>query len=127
MITHKDFLPKIISKGRFFSVDKYETFEAVVDRVNKWLAEDKIEPISLETILFPNGDEESHGEAQLKASGDFATYWLQTVRVWYRAVEKKVEKAIEPCKSEPTEEKTPAENKEPVKAEQEGSAEKKAD
>lgn len=81
MIKYKDFEP-IERKEGFFSSIKYESFRDLVERVNAWINENKLEVVSIETLIIPHGMFGGKGPGRI--GGEYSTSVFQVVRVWYR-------------------------------------------
>lgn len=87
MIKNKDFTPQITKKGGMFKSTKVEGFQEVVDHMNIWIAENKPEVITIETVVLPNiydPDEEGSEDTMLGTGGQSNAHWYQFIRVWYR-------------------------------------------
>ncbi len=81
----KDFVPEIKDGGGFFKSATVEQLSEPLDRVNSWVSQEKIDVINIETVALPNiHQEEGSSDTQLRASGDYSTYWYQFIRVWYK-------------------------------------------
>ena len=86
MIKCKDFVPKIITKGGFFTTAKAQEFQSCLDHANKWISENKIQPINIETVVLPNIHdplEEGSMDTNLDTLGDTTSSWNQFIRIWY--------------------------------------------
>jgi hypothetical protein len=89
MILYRDFSPGRIPGGLLHG-DRYETFERAVAAANAWITEQKVNLLTVETVVLPNiwsGDEEgtSDGEVETTESMTSINAWYQFLRVWYHA------------------------------------------
>jgi hypothetical protein len=83
-IAFKDFFPQITQSG--FLANEYESFEAVVQRANAWIAGSGVQVLNVETILLPNVSNEAEAlHTNIRTSGEVSSYWRQFIRVWYEA------------------------------------------
>ncbi|MDJ0678593.1 MAG: hypothetical protein QNJ18_01860 [Xenococcaceae cyanobacterium MO_167.B52] len=78
MICFKDFFPQAIEQRGFFSEDKYENFSSLLDQLNQWLAQNKVEIINIETVVLRDIDDE---KTRFLAEEPF---FYQFIRVWYQ-------------------------------------------
>ena len=86
MIKCKDFVPKIITKGGFFTTAKAQEFQSCLDHANQWISENKIQPLNIETVVLPNIHdplEEGSMDTNLDTLGDTTSSWNQFIRIWY--------------------------------------------
>jgi hypothetical protein len=87
MIQFQDFVPRKVSEAAFFKTAEYESFDAAVEAANRWVQENRIKVINIETVVLPNiwlRWEEGSTDPSLGISGDSPSHWHQFVRVWYR-------------------------------------------
>ena len=54
MLKYKDFVPREIEAPKFLKPGDHESFDHAVVAANKWLVENDIKVISLETVVLPN-------------------------------------------------------------------------
>lgn len=86
LINFKDFVPEIKDEGGFFTTATVEQLSEPLERANSWITKEKIDVINIETVALPNiHQEEGSSDTQLRASGDYSTYWYQFIRIWYRS------------------------------------------
>ena len=78
MICFKDFFPQAIEQRGFFSEDKYENFSSLLDQLNQWLAQNKVNIINIETVVLRDIDDE---KTRFLAEEPF---FYQFIRVWYQ-------------------------------------------
>ena len=80
MIAFCDFIPQRQSKR------EWENFHELVSRVNRWIEQQHIDVLNIETVLVPNlpvdTAESRWVRSDLSVSITLSTY--QIVRVWYR-------------------------------------------
>ena len=87
MFQFRDFVPRMISGPALFRVAEYESFAAALAAANRWVDENAIAVINIETVVLPNiwsRYEEGSGDTALGVSGDSPSFWHQFIRVWYR-------------------------------------------
>lgn len=87
MIQFRDFVPRMLSAPAFFKVGEYETFGEAVAAADRWIEEQKIDVLHIETVVLPNiwsRYEEGSTDGSLGISGDSPSFWHQIVRIWYR-------------------------------------------
>jgi hypothetical protein len=88
MLRHQDFVPKMTKPGAWFSPAEHESFEAALADANRWIAENRIRVINVETVVLPNiwsRYEEGARDTSLATSGESPSFWHQFIRVWYDA------------------------------------------
>lgn len=79
---YKDFFPETLSSG-FFSTE-YESLQTTVVRANEWIAANRVEVVTVETVVLPNVKGEADAsQAGVRTSGEMSSFWYQVVRVWY--------------------------------------------
>jgi len=89
MLKYKDFVPEEIEAPGFFKEGRHESFDHAVEEANKWLAENRIALVSIETVVLPNiwsRWEEGSNDASLGTSSDAPSRWHQFIRCWYKDV-----------------------------------------
>ncbi len=94
MLTFQDFVPEMTGSPGFLSPAQFETFEAAVAAADRWVTENDIDLVNVETVVLPNmwsPHEENSTDASLRTSGDFQATWHQFVRIWYRAAQPEFE------------------------------------
>lgn len=83
-IAYRDFLPEV--KVRGILSNEYESLDETVARANAWLAQAKVAPLNVETVLQPGlarrGRSDENG---IRTSGESSSYWFQVVRIWYES------------------------------------------
>ena len=83
-IAFKDFFPTVLRSG--FLSSEYESFPAVVNRANEWMATSGVQVLNVETLVLPNvSDEDEAQQTNIRTSGEMSSYWRQILRVWYEA------------------------------------------
>jgi len=83
MIAYKDFAPKMTKRG-FFSTE-FQTFDQAVLAANQWIEQNRVEVVSIETVVLPEmWSEEGTTDTELTTSGDMMSSWYQFIRVWYQ-------------------------------------------
>ena len=83
MLAFKDFMPQIQKKVLGLPT-AYEDIHEVFTRVKRWLEQEQIQVINVETLLLPalpNANLESAPSRMTGASGSTGTF--QVIRVWY--------------------------------------------
>ena len=93
-MTFKDFVPKRMANagvvkflGLSLPTDTFESFEDCVRAAGQWIETNKVDVISVETVVLPNiyaPHEEGPTDPALGVRGDFPAFWYQFVRVWHR-------------------------------------------
>jgi hypothetical protein len=89
MLKYKDFVPKEIEAPGFFKEGQHESFNDALEEANKWLSENRIALVSIETVVLPNiwsRWEEGSDDASLGTSSDAPSRWHQFIRCWYKDV-----------------------------------------
>jgi len=84
VIAYRDFVPQEV-KGKWYQGTTYETFEAAVAAANQWMADERVSPLHVETVVLPNMEtpsEESSADGKLTILSGYAS-WHQLVRIWY--------------------------------------------
>jgi hypothetical protein len=88
MIRYRDFAPHVIKRGLLHS-DDYETFDAAVAAANAWVAEGRVDLMSIETVVLPNISPDksagtTDGRVETEEAMTSINEWYQFLRVWYR-------------------------------------------
>ena len=86
MLRYQDFVPKMVKPAAFLSPAEHESFDAALAEANRWIKENEIRVVSVETVVLPNifsRYEDGSGDAALGTSGDSPSFWHQFIRVWY--------------------------------------------
>lgn len=86
MLRYQDFVPKMVKPAAFLSPAEHESFETALAEANRWIKENEIRVVSVETVVLPNiwsRYEEGTGDGALGTSGDSPSFWHQFIRVWY--------------------------------------------
>lgn len=84
-IEFKDFHPEVIEKS-FWKGKKYESVDAVMERVNEWVRKNyNREIINIETIQSFTGHNQQRSESSSRINaGGGIIYMVQFVRLWYK-------------------------------------------
>jgi hypothetical protein len=85
MIAHRDFVPRVLAKARWFRPAAYETFEATLAAANAWIEAEAVRVVNVETVLLPEmhrPPEKRTSDAEFAAVGTWVR-WSQVIRVWY--------------------------------------------
>ena len=85
---HRDFIAGVVSEYVYvdfkpiwlFQQNRFETVDTILKRVNKWLSDNQIQPLSLETLLIPAGNLVPE---QQKLSEMASLQLAEVLRVWY--------------------------------------------
>ena len=88
MIRYQDFVPKQTKEWGLLSPAEYESFDAALAAANKWIKENEIKVLNVETVVLPNiwgRYEEGSADAALATPDGTFNTWHQFVRVWYEA------------------------------------------
>src|SRR3954462_2764413 len=86
MLRYRDFVPKMVKQAAFLSPAEHELFDAAGAAAGRWIKENEIHVVSVETVLLPtiwSRYEEGSRDASLGTSGESPSFWHQFVRVWY--------------------------------------------
>lgn len=86
MLQHRDFVPKMTKAAAFLSPAEHESFENALAEANRWIKENEIRVVNVETVVLPNiwsRYEEGSHDPSLGISGDSPSFWHQFIRVWY--------------------------------------------
>ena len=89
MLKYKDFVPAEIKAPGFMKEGQHESFDRAVEAANKWLSENRIALVSIETVVLPNiwsRWEEGSSDTSLGTSSDAPSRWHQFIRCWYKDV-----------------------------------------
>lgn len=87
MLQFQDFVPRMTMPPAFLRGAEYETFDEAVQAANRWIDENQIRVINIETVVLPNiwsRYEEGSTDSELGTSGESPSHWHQFVRIWYR-------------------------------------------
>jgi hypothetical protein len=87
MLQFQDFVPLRTAAPAFLKDAEYESFEEAVAAANRWIQENGIRVVNVETVVLPNiwsRYEEGSTDTSLGTSGESPSHWHQFVRVWYR-------------------------------------------
>ena len=87
MIRYQDFVPQMTGQAALFTPATYEPFDAALALANKWVKENGIRVIQIETVVLPNiwsRWEEGSQDTSLATSGESASHWHQFIRIWYQ-------------------------------------------
>ena len=90
MIYYQDFVPKMLAPAGFISPAEYEDFEGAVEAARKWIAEQAVHVVNIETVVLPNiwsKHEDGSSDTSLGTSSEAPSHWHQFVRVWYQLPE----------------------------------------
>ena len=88
MLQYKDFVPKIVKPAGFLSPAEHESFDAALADANRWINENGIRVLHIETVVLPNiwsKFEEGPRDTSLGTSGESPSFWHQFIRVWHEA------------------------------------------
>lgn len=80
MIDQQDFIPKTLSVHWLRGLQT-ETFDSAVEAAGKWIDDNKIDVINIETIVLPIGREDATENPAIQG---FPAMSRQFIRVWYR-------------------------------------------
>ncbi len=89
MIAYKDFVPRQIRAPRLSfnpadATGEYETFGAAVDAANRWLKQNDLKVLQMETVVLPNiwatWEQGTQDSSLMTHEG---AMWHQFLRVWY--------------------------------------------
>src|SRR2546430_16799671 len=86
MLRYQDFVPKMTKPAAFLSPAEHESFDAALTAANRWIKENEIRVVNVETVVLPNiwsRYEEGSRDPSLGTSGESPSFWHQFVRVWY--------------------------------------------
>lgn len=87
MIGFADFVPAKLTEGGFLASPDFAPVQEAVDRANKWITENKVQVLNVETVALPNmldAGETGPQDAHLRVSGEMYHEVYQFVRVWYK-------------------------------------------
>lgn len=86
MLRYHDFVPKQTKEWGFLTPAEYESFDAALAAANKWIKENEIKVVHIETVVLPNiwgrFEEGSADPALAMPDGTF-NCWHQFIRVWH--------------------------------------------
>jgi hypothetical protein len=86
MLRYHDFVPQMTRPAAFLSPAEYESFDNALIAANKWIKENDLKVVNVETVVLPNiwsRYEEGSGDPSLGTSGESPSHWHQFIRVWY--------------------------------------------
>ena len=86
-IQFKDFVPRKVAEAGLFKPAEFESFDEAVKAASRWVKENDVQLINVETVLLPNiwsHFENGTADSSLGTSGDSPSHWHQFVRCWYR-------------------------------------------
>jgi hypothetical protein len=86
MLRYQDFVPKVVKPAAFLSPAEHESFDAALVAANRWIKENEIHVVNVETVVLPNiwsRYEEGSRDSSLGTSGESPSFWHQFIRVWY--------------------------------------------
>ena len=87
MLRYQDFVPKMTKPAAFLSPAEHESFDAALTAANRWIKENEIRVVNVETVVLPNlwtsGSMGTADGNRILQPG-FAQSWNQFIRVWYR-------------------------------------------
>ena len=87
MIRYQDFIPKMVTPPALFTPPTYEEFDVALEAANRWIKENEIRVVTMETVVLPNiwsRWEEGTSDPALGVSGEMHSEWHQIIRVWYQ-------------------------------------------
>jgi hypothetical protein len=85
MLKCQDFTPRRLEAGSLFHREHYQSLDDALEAANSFLAEHKIKPLHVETVVLPNlwrPHEDGTHDASLYA-GETVNNWNQFIRVWW--------------------------------------------
>jgi hypothetical protein len=80
MIDQQDFIPRTLSTHWLGGL-KTDTFDSAVEAAGKWIDENGIDVINIETIVLPIGSDDVTENPAIEG---FPAMSRQFIRVWYR-------------------------------------------
>jgi hypothetical protein len=92
MLRYQDFVPMQTKQWAFLSPPEYESFNAALAAANKWIKENEIKVLNVETVALPNiwgRFEEGSADPALATPDGAYNSWHQFIRVWYEVGELK--------------------------------------
>jgi hypothetical protein len=89
-IQFRDFFPESLPSRKkvlgLIPVPEHEPLDVVLERVNEWVAAERVDVVNVETVLLPQVEGAAEtARGWLVAQHDFNTNWYQIIRVWFRA------------------------------------------
>ena len=86
-IQFKDFAPEAVeSKAFIFTSRTIGTFQSALDEANRWVNQNGIDVMNIETVLLPEmHSEDGTTDTDLTTSGEMRSSWYQFIRVWYKS------------------------------------------
>jgi hypothetical protein len=84
LISFRDFSPQIQRKRLLGSLTDYENMQEVVTRVNRWIEQEGVRVLNVETVLTPKLPEQEEDSLPSRLALPSSLSSLhQVVRVWY--------------------------------------------
>ena len=86
MLRYHDFVPQMTKPPAFLSVGQYQPLDSALDAANRWIEENEVRVLNVETVVLPNiwsRYEEGSRDPALGTSGESPSHWHQFIRVWY--------------------------------------------
>lgn len=83
-IGYKDFVPQVVNKQLFGAIKEYEDIAEVVSRVNRWLEQQPVRVLNVETVQMAKAirDDDERTPAYVEnMAGTQVSF--QVVRVWF--------------------------------------------
>jgi hypothetical protein len=59
MLRYQDFVPKMTKPAAFLSPAEHESFDAALTEANRWIKENEIKVVSIETVVLPHQEHAS--------------------------------------------------------------------
>jgi hypothetical protein len=90
MLRYHDFVPQQTKEWGFLSPAEYESFDRALAAANKWIKENEIRVVTVETVVLPNIHgrfEEGSADPALAVPDGTFNIWHQFIRVWYEVGE----------------------------------------
>ena len=86
MIRYQDFVPQMKTPPGFLTPATYASFNEALVAANKWIKENEIRVLNVETVVLPNiwnRYEEGPSDPALVTPDGMPAFWHQFIRVWY--------------------------------------------
>jgi hypothetical protein len=84
MLRYQDFVPRQTKPAAFLSPAEHESFEAALAEANRWIKENGIRVVSVETVVLPNiWNRFEEGSADPALGVSDLSFWHQFIRVWH--------------------------------------------
>jgi hypothetical protein len=71
-------------KALIFSSTTYASLESALEKANRWIQENEIEFLNVETVLLPEIGGDDTTDTHMTTSGEMRSSWYQFIRVWYK-------------------------------------------